>query len=794
MVEQADSLIHFLKAILPDNGVKIWTSIKDKKAVNHFCTSIEELAAQILANDALGIDTYHACGTFKTDQNRRAANAGWFQCFFADVDVGEGKPYATIEAAIQAVDDFCNRVSVLVPGIVRSGGGVHIYWPLDRTITREEWRPVAQRLKLLMPACGLHADLSRTADAASILRSPGTHNYKISGQPRSVEVDDWNLFEPISADEFIIAVMNTPLVPAPTSTNNNLTAGISKAFDPTVGVTQGYRGSTQLRYAGELVAKGYDEAEVIARCMAWNQLCTPPQDEKEVRRIVRSAFTMQAQKYPSPMLAASTDIWPEPSPLTEKLKAKPYPLDALPDTIRAAVKEVHGFVQAPVAMVASSALATVSLAIQCYIDVKRAERLTGPTGLYFLTVADSGERKTTCDKYFMPAIQKYEKEEEERAKPEIREYQAKLKAWKAKCSGLGDSIRSKTSKGVDTKVSEHQLIELEKKEPVPPTVPRLTYSDATPEALTWSLAKIWPSGGVISSEGGIVFGAHGMNKETIMRSLSTLNILWDGGNHQSDRRTSESYSLHGARLTMALQVQEVTLRSFFEQSKGQARGSGFLARFLVSHPESTQGFRPFVEPANWPCLEAFNHRITEILKFPPPIMADGSLVPTVISLTPAAKAAWIKFYNDIEMELRPGGELEEVRDVASKITDNAVRVAALFQYFEKGAGAIELKNMESACRIVTWYLYEARRFFREIALPVDIMSAQRVDRWLLGVCQKKKTNSIPLREAQQYGPVRLKNTLQEALQELSELGRARIIMNGKQKDIQINPTLLTGSP
>lgn len=55
---------------------------------------------------------------------------------------------------------------------------------------------------------------------------------------------------------------------------------------------------------------------------------------------------------------------PEPQPLAAKVDPEPYPLDALPDTIRAAVEEVQGFTKAPVPLVASSALATLSLAIQ----------------------------------------------------------------------------------------------------------------------------------------------------------------------------------------------------------------------------------------------------------------------------------------------------------------------------------------------------------------------------------------------------------------------------------------------
>lgn len=58
-------------------------------------------------------------------------------------------------------------------------------------------------------------------------------------------------------------------------------------------------------------------------------------------------------------------------PLAVKVEPEPYPLDALPASIRAAVEEVVGFVKAPIPMVASSALAALSLAIQAHADVSK---------------------------------------------------------------------------------------------------------------------------------------------------------------------------------------------------------------------------------------------------------------------------------------------------------------------------------------------------------------------------------------------------------------------------------------
>jgi putative DNA primase/helicase len=348
--------------------------------------------------------------------------------------------------------------------------------------------------------------------------------------------------------------------------------------------------------------------------------------------------------------------------------------------------------------------------------------------------------------------------------------------------------------GNPTATLAQQLHALDASKPIPPRVPKLIYSDATPEALTYSLAKQWPSGGVISSEAGSVFGGHGMGTESVMRNLATLNQLWDGATLPVERRSSESFTVRGARLTMALQVQESTIRAFFANTKGLARGTGFLARFLVSWPESTQGTRHFTEaPANWPSLAAFHERLTDILNQPAPMDTEGALTPAMLTLAPDAKAAWVKFHDDIESELATGGELSDVRDVASKTADNAVRLAALFHTFSGSTGPIDLKAMASASLVAAWHLYEARRFLGEMAMPAELANAGRLEAWMLDYCKREQTDHVPTRVIQQrISPICLRNktTFTEALNELAELGRARLVQDGKKRTVQIRPELL----
>lgn len=488
-------------------------------------------------------------------------------------------------------------------------------------------------------------------------------------------------------------------------------------------------------------------------------------------------------------------LWPEPLPLVDQVKPAPYPLDALPPIVLEAVKEVQTFTKAPVPLIAASALSALSLAAQAQVDIQRAEKLTGPASLFFLTIADSGERKSTCDKLFTQVIRDFQANQRIAAKPKLTDYQAEKGAWESIHSGIKDKLRQCVKKGEDTEIHEKDLREHEYHKPKPPKIPHLIFEDATSEALKWKLANEWPAGGIISSEAGIVLGSHGMGKDNLMRYLTTLNQLWDGSDIITERRTSESFTVENARLTIALQIQESTLRQFLSQSQGLPRGTGFLSRCLLSWPESTQGQRFFVEqPNHWPALEKFKQRLTHLLEQPVPFNDQGALLPLTMVLSQKAKQAWIDFYNAIESQLHSNGELYDIRDVASKSADNATRIAALFQLFEHGSGStVELPAFEGASRIAAWHLHEARRFYGELGLSVIETNALKLQNWLLSYCRTHNTLELSRRDIQRNvipTALRKGELLTNALSLLADTHRVREIKKGQQKHICINPALL----
>ena len=488
--------------------------------------------------------------------------------------------------------------------------------------------------------------------------------------------------------------------------------------------------------------------------------------------------------------------WPEPLPLFIAEDSKPYPIEALPIILRHAVQEVVDFVQCPTPLAACSALSVASLVAQSLVDVQRAESLSGPSSLYLLALAESGERKSTVDGHFSAPIREWEREQVERLKPLATKHNANMEAWQAEKAGLVIGIKDAMKGGRDTSDLKERMVQLEENKPTPPRVPRMLFSDSTPEALATRLASSYPTGAVLSAEAGTVLGGHAMKNDSAMRNMALLNALWSGEQITVDRKAEGgSFILRGARLTMGLAVQPATIRQFIDQQKGLARGIGWLARFLVAWPESTQGQRFFRDaPSTWPSLSALHRRLANLLDHPLNFNDEGQLSPAVVNLSPDAKAVWCRFHDDVETELRPGREMAECRDVASKAADNAARLAAIFHVLENGpVGQVSADNMRSAARLAGWHLYEARRFLGEMAAPVHVNHARRLDDWLLERCRGGKITLIPTRDILREGPscVRCSSALDAAIEELTDAGRARLHKDGRRRFVAVNPALLS---
>jgi putative DNA primase/helicase len=137
--------------------------------------------------------------------------------------------------------------------------------------------------------------------------------------------------------------------------------------------------------------------------------------------------------------------------------------------------------------------------------------------------------------------------------------------------------------------------------------------------------------------------------------------------------------------------------------------------------------------------------------------------------------------------------MSDTKDVASKAADNVARLAALFHLFEqRGGSEIQVEFVKSAIVIVTWHLYEAKRFLYEIAMPEHLNNAIKLDEYILRYCRDNKSLTIAKNHLRQNGPVRDKKLHNDGLDELFEANRIRVILDSRTSIVEVNPALLGG--
>jgi len=199
--------LDFLAAVLPSSGRYCTFTLNGKR--NIFSTTQEELYETTKQLSDAGEEAWFALGSFDDSGHRKAENAQHLRSLFMDLDCGNdvktGQPRAFLskKAAVQALHGFLSASgldALGAPWLIDSGGGVHPYWPLTRDVTVEEWKPVAEALKLCAAKFAFPIDATVTADAARVLRCPGTANNKIAPRPVSVkQAGDTFVFEDIKA-------------------------------------------------------------------------------------------------------------------------------------------------------------------------------------------------------------------------------------------------------------------------------------------------------------------------------------------------------------------------------------------------------------------------------------------------------------------------------------------------------------------------------------------------------------------------------------------------------------------
>jgi hypothetical protein len=175
--------------VLPTSGIYCAVELSTAKKEHVFVNTIDELYNTAMAFDEKGYNTFYALASFN-EKKRTADSASKMKSLFLDIDCGVGKDYENKGQAATALDLFLGDTDLNTlgtPFIVSSGGGLHVYFPLEEEVDIAVWKPVAENLKRLAKKHGFNIDASVTGDVARILRVPDTHNYK-EAKPRKVSI------------------------------------------------------------------------------------------------------------------------------------------------------------------------------------------------------------------------------------------------------------------------------------------------------------------------------------------------------------------------------------------------------------------------------------------------------------------------------------------------------------------------------------------------------------------------------------------------------------------------------
>ncbi|BAW01615.1 uncharacterized protein TTMY_1221 [Thermus thermophilus] len=481
------------------------------------------------------------------------------------------------------------------------------------------------------------------------------------------------------------------------------------------------------------------------------------------------------------------DDWPEPLPLfREADPPEPYPLEAL-GPLEGVVREALRVVQGAEALTAAAFLAGASLGAQGIANAVVDGR-TYPASLFFLTVADSGERKTELDRLALLPARAWQTAKAEVAALAEEAWRAEREAWEA------ERRRIQGEKGL----SREERAEALKALGLPPARPwsgMFLLSDATTEAIVSALADDWPSVGLFVSEAGVFLGGHAMSEERRLYTISVLSRLWDGQGVERARQGDGKRLLLGRRLSVHLGMQPEVARDLLEDRL--VRNQGLLARFFTAWAPQV-GPRRYVEEdlTRNPAYIAYQGRLDALLEATagnvrddPEARVRGLELPS-LPLHPAAKRLYVAFFEHLEAQKE---ELGEARAFAAKTPEHAVRLALVLGLFEDPSlTRLGPEHMERGIALAEWYMLEHRRLMEGARVPEPLRRAARLLEWLR---ERARGGASPIAtpDVVRYGPRAVGRTTQavrEALRLLEAHGYVRVHREGRREVWELNPRAL----
>ena len=435
-----------------------------------------------------------------------------------------------------------------------------------------------------------------------------------------------------------------------------------------------------------------------------------------------------------------------PRPLQRPLEpADVFPMQALGSILGDAAVGIVDQVQCPGAIAGQSVLAVATLAVQGHADIELPQGSTAPLSSFFLTVAFSGDRKSTADRNALWPIRQREKALRAQYNEAMPGYTIRQASWETSRKQILNKKISREAK--------HEELEGLGPPPSAPLTPLLTCTEPTFEGLCLLLQGGHPSVGVFSAEGGQFLGGYGMSKDHRLKTAAALSGLWDGEPIKRVRRGDGTILLPGRRVAMHLLVQPGVSNLLL--GSRELLDQGLISRILTSAPASIAGTRLWrdARPESDLAIRRYRARILEILDRSLPLERDkpNELAPRTLRLASKARQLLIAFMDHVELRLGPKGQLAPIRAFANKVPEHAARLGGVLALVEQlDADEVSSHHLEAGILLAEHYAAEARRLHEPGQPDPELDLAQRVLVWLAGEWPGRPLISMP--DLYTFGP------------------------------------------
>ncbi|WP_352259697.1 DUF3987 domain-containing protein [Psychrobacter sp. TB55-MNA-CIBAN-0194] len=473
--------------------------------------------------------------------------------------------------------------------------------------------------------------------------------------------------------------------------------------------------------------------------------------------------------------------WPDPEPLAnDPSTPTPYPIDAWNGILRRVVEAVAYYAQVPFAMAAQCILGALAHIGQQFVDAPFGHGHK-PASLILITEAESGAGKTEAMNLTHFKINEYEKQQYE-------QYLIDLDIWETEKASLKGG----------------ELTAFLDSTPKPYN-PETVFKEATIETILDKYVNLEIiNGSWATDDGAQFFNGHSMTSKTAANALTSFTDLYSGGVVNRTRSLKNAFAnprtkAYDARFTLMLMAQRIILEPALTDPL--LNGQGFLPRALIACPPDLRGYRTWNDPKrrhdnpyiNPYLIEYWSRCQTLLDPLPANEPTDSTGKPKRTKMQWADEKTEQAFYDQlqaIEDREKQGGAFATVKAYASRMAENASRIASLMAFFE-GHKTITTDDITRAFMLVEYSTAERLRYLD--APPTGEQNdSEKLSSWLVGKAKIKNTNKLNRTYIANNAPNPMRKSTKLLQIELDKLESAKHItqeMEGLSKMIFINPKL-----